>query len=184
MEFTATGFEQVPMLYLANAINSTDERLSFLSYYQVMEYFFVRSQNYYFLDKLTKIDVKNVDHNELRKVLVDYKKICTEREALKLVLQRSIDISKLKEWICSSTAYQNQYCNSSELKIDITKEDKKIISSLAERVYGYRCSIAHAKGDVEEYIAVPSFSKEIIVNELPLLKYLAFEVINNCSEPQ
>lgn len=90
----------------------------------------------------------------------------------------------MKAWICSNTVYQNQYCNSSELKIDITKEDKKIISSLAERVYGYRCSIAHAKGDVEEYIAVPSLSKEIIVNELPLLKYLAFEVISNCSELQ
>lgn len=184
MQFTSTGFEQVPMLYLTNAINSTDERLSYLSYYQVMEYFFVRSQNYYFLDKLTKIDVQNVDHNELRKILGDYKKICTEREALKLVLQRAVDISKLKGWICSNTAYQNQYCNSPELKIDITKEDKKIISSLAERVYGYRCSIAHAKGDVEEYIAVPSLSKEIIASELPLLKYLAFEVISNCSEPQ
>lgn len=184
MQFTSTGFEQVPMLYLTNAINSTDERLSYLSYYQVMEYFFVRSQNYYFLDKLTKIDVQNVDHNELRKILGDYKKICTEREALKLVLQRAVDISKLKGWICANTAYQNQYCNSPELKIDITKEDKKIISSLAERVYGYRCSIAHAKGDVEEYIAVPSLSKEIIANELPLLKYLAFEVISNCSEPQ
>lgn len=69
MNFTSTGYEQIPMLYLANAINSTDERLSYLSYYQVIEYFFVRSQNYYFLNELAKIDVQNVDHNELRKVL-------------------------------------------------------------------------------------------------------------------
>ena len=47
-----------------------------------------------------------------------------------------------------------------EYKIDISKDDKKIISGLVERVYGYRCSIAHAKGDVEEYIAIPSISKE------------------------
>lgn len=184
MQFTLTGFEQIPMLYLTNAINTTDERLSYLSYYQVIEYFFVRSQNYYFLNEFAKIDVQNVNHNELRKVLRNYKKICTEREALKLVFQQAVNIPKLKTWLCSNIAYQNQYCNSSELKIDITKEDKKIISALAERVYNYRCSIAHAKGDVEEYIAVPSLCKETIAYELPLLKYLAFEVISNCSEPQ
>lgn len=184
MYFTSTGYEQIPMLYLTNAINSTDERLSYLSYYQVIEYFFVRSQNYYFLNELAKIDVQNVDHHELRKVLGCYKKTCTERELLKLVFQRAINISQLKTWICSNAEYQNQYCNSPELKIDITKEDKKIISALAERVYGYRCSIAHAKGNVEEYIAVPSLSREKIANEIPLLKYLAFEVISNCSETQ
>lgn len=49
-------------------------------------------------------------------------------------------------------------------------------------MYGYRCSIAHAKGDVEEYIAIPSISKEKISAEIPLVKYLAYEVIKNCSE--
>ena len=49
-------------------------------------------------------------------------------------------------------------------------------------MYGYRCSIAHVKGDVEEYIAVPTISKEIIAAEIPLVKYLAYEVIKNCSE--
>lgn len=68
------------------------------------------------------------------------------------------------------------------MKIDFEKDDKKIINALAERVYSYRCSIAHAKGDVEEYIAIPVLSKIKIQNELPLLKYLAFEVIDKWSE--
>lgn len=59
---------------------------------------------------------------------------------------------------------------------------EKIISDLVARVYGYRCSIAHAKGDVEEYIAIPSISKEKISAEIPLVKYLAYEVIRSCSE--
>ena len=105
-----------------------------------------------------------------------------EREALKLVLKSAIDISKLKAWINSRPEYVNTYCNSEDCKIDLAKDDKKIISNIAERVYDFRCSIAHAKGDVEEYIAVPSISKEIIEAEIPLVKYLAFEVIKNCSE--
>lgn len=182
MQFTPTGFEEIPMLYLINAINSTDERLSYLSYYQVIEYFFVRAQNYYFLNELSKINIQNVNHNDLRKVLLGYKKISNERAALKLVFSRAIDITKFKNWLGSNPKYQGIYCNSEALKIDTSKVDGKVINQLVARVYGYRCSIAHSKGDVEEYIAIPLLSKKKIANELPLLKYLAFEVISNCSK--
>lgn len=182
VEYTPTGFEEVPMFYLSNANNADDERFKYLSYYQVIEYFFVRAQNYYFLDELKSIDVNNVNHNELRKILANYKKVSNEREALKLVLKSAIDIPKLKTWINSNSEYIDIYCNSQDYKIDLSKDDKKIISNIVERVYGYRCSIAHAKGDVEEYIAVPTISREIIAAEIPLVKYLAYEVIKNCSE--
>lgn len=182
VEYNPTGFEEIPMFYLENANNTNDECFKFLSYYQIVEYFFVRAQNYYFLDELKAIDVNNVNHNDLRKVLANYKKISNEREALRLVFLRSIDITKFKTWINSKSEYVCAYCDSPEYKIDISKDDKKIISGLVERVYGYRCSIAHAKGDVEEYIAIPSISKEKISAEIPLVKYLAYEVIKNCSE--
>lgn len=181
MNYATTGFEQIPMLYLTNAINSADERLSYLSYYQVIEYFFVRAQNYSFLNKFSIIDIHNVNHNELRKVLVDYKKVSTERAALKLVLLSAVNITKLKNWLSSNSKNHEIYCNSDVLKIDTSKTDIKVTEQLVERVYAYRCSIAHSKGDVEEYIAIPSLSRKKIANELPLLKYLAFEVISNYS---
>lgn len=182
VEYTPTGFEEVPMFYLSNANNTNDERFKFLSYYQVIEYFFVRAQNYYFLEELKSIDMNNVNHNELRKILANYKKVTNEREALKLVLKRAIDILKFKTWINSNSEHFDIYCRSQGYKIDLSKEDKKIISNIVERVYGYRCSIAHAKGDVEEYIAIPNISRKIIAAEIPLVKYLAYEVIKNCSE--
>ena len=182
VEYAPTGFEEVPMFYLSNANNTNDERFKFLSYYQVIEYFFVRAQNYYFLEELKSIDMNNVNHNELRKILANYKKVTNEREALKLVLKRAIDIPKFKTWINSNSEHFDIYCRSQGYKIDLSKEDKKIISNIVERVYGYRCSIAHAKGDVEEYIAIPNISRKIIAAEIPLVKYLAYEVIKNCSE--
>ena len=182
MQYTPTGFEQIPMLYLTNAINSTDERLAYLSYYQVIEYFFVRAQNYHFLNEFTSIDTNNINHNEFRKVLAGYKKINNERASLRLVLLRAVDITKFKNWLYSNPDYQKIYCSSNKLKIDISKVENKIIDQLVERVYSYRCSIAHAKGDIEEYIAIPLLSRDEIANELPLLKYLAFEVIGSCSE--
>ena len=182
VEYAPTGFEEVPMFYLSNANNTNDERFKFLSYYQVIEYFFVRAQNYYFLEELKSIDMNNVNHNELRKILANYKKVTNEREALKLVLKRAIDIPKFKTWINSNSEHFDIYCRSQGYKIDLSKEDKKIISNIVERVYGYRCSIAHAKGDVEEYISIPNISRKIIAAEIPLVKYLAYEVIKNCSE--
>jgi len=89
---------------------------------------------------------------------------------------------KFKTWINSNSEHFDIYCRSQGYKIDLSKEDKKIISNIVERVYGYRCSIAHAKGDVEEYIAIPNISRKIIAAEIPLVKYLAYEVIKNCSE--
>lgn len=40
-----------------------------------------------------------------------------------------------------------------------------------------RCSIAHAKGDVDEYIAVPTVSDSEIGLEIKLIKYVAYEAL-------
>ncbi len=45
-----------------------------------------------------------------------------------------------------------------------------------------RCSIAHAKGDVDEYIAVPTVSDSEIGLEIELIKYVAYEALKACSE--
>ena len=71
MQFNPTGFDEIPTLYLNNAINASDERLAFLSYYQVMEFFFVRAQK-----------------------LNDNKKHKGERILLQLVLSKAIDVKK------------------------------------------------------------------------------------------
>lgn len=48
-----------------NAINAQDERLAYLSFYQAIEYFFVRAQNNSFLKEFSSIDTGNVNHTEL-----------------------------------------------------------------------------------------------------------------------
>jgi len=181
-EYNPVGFEEVPMYYLSNANSTNDARFKFLSYYQVIEYFFVRAQNYYFLNQLKNINTSAINHIELRKILIDYKKMSSERESLKLVIDQSIDISDFTEFIKSNSEYYNAYCNSEDYKIDITKSRKKIISCIADRVYTYRCSIAHSKGDVEEYIAIPFISNEKIALEIPLVKYLSYKVIRKYSK--
>ena len=182
IQFHSLEFEYIPALYLINALNTREARLAYLSYYQVLEYFFVRAQNYYFLNEYGALSMPAVNHNELRKVLHKYKNILNERESLKLVLTRSLDISKFKSWILQDKNRVNKYCNSQKNSIDITKSDEKIVGRLGERIYSMRCSIAHAKGDVDEYIAVPTVSDSEISLEIELIKYDAYEALKACSE--
>lgn len=182
IQFHSLEFEYIPALYLINALNAREARLAYLSYYQVLEYFFVRAQNYYFLNEYGALSMPAVNHNELRKVLHKYKNILNERESLKLVLTRSLDISKFKSWILQDKNRVNKYCNSQKNSIDITNSDEKIVGRLGERIYSMRCSIAHAKGDVDEYIAVPTVSDSEISLEIELIKYAAYEALKACSE--
>ena len=182
IQFHSLEFEYIPALYLINALHAKEARLAYLSYYQVLEYFFVRAQNYYFLNEYGALSMPAVNHNELRKVLHKYKNILNERESLKLVLTRSLDISKFKSWILQDKNRVNKYCNSQKNSIDITNSDEKIVGRLGERIYSMRCSIAHAKGDVDEYIAVPTVSDSEISLEIELIKYAAYEALKACSE--
>ena len=84
------------MFYLTNTNIVNDERFKFLSYYQVIEYFFVRAQNNFFLNELKNTNLNKVNHNELRKALRNYKNKSNEKDALKLVLEWAIDIPNLK----------------------------------------------------------------------------------------
>lgn len=97
-----------------------------MSYYQVIEYFFVRAQNYYFLEELKSIDMNNVNHNELRKILANYKKVTNEREALKLVLKRAIDIPKFKTWINSIQSILIFIVDHKAIKSNFQKKTKKL----------------------------------------------------------
>lgn len=182
LQFNKLEYEYIPSLYFINGLRaSNDHRLAFLSYYQVIEYFFVRCQNYAFLDEYSKL-TSPINHNSLRKVLQKYKNSITERESIKIVLKKSIDIDDFKTWILSDSMLTSKYCENSICDIDLSKSNEKIIGKIAERIYLFRCSIAHAKGDIDEYIAIPSLSSEDIKNEIPLVKYVALEVLKKCSE--
>lgn len=181
IQFHEIEYEYIPSLYFNAGLHSNDVRLAFLSFYQVIEYFFVRAQNISFLNEYNQLVDKN-DHNKLRKVLQKYKNSISERESLKLVLKQAVDITQFKTWIATNANYSVTYCSDSDYNLDLSKSSDKIIAKLVERIYAFRCSIAHAKGDIDEYIAVPMLSNDDIKKEIPLVKYIALEVLKNCSE--
>lgn len=97
------------------------------------------------------------------------------------IADKVIDVSNLKQYISGDPALLAQYTSDTSIHnsilIDLNATDKKIINKLAERIYFFRCSIAHAKGDVDEYLAQPDISDKTIQAELPLMKTVAFKTL-------
>ena len=180
-------YESEPLMYFNNGIATEDIRMKFLSYYQVLEYFFNRTQNYILLEKIQSgnyIGNERINHKELKGILKKYVNSLSERESLKLVLRRGMDIEIIRQWISDSVERIEQYtkCLNDKIKIDLYKSDERVISKISERIYYYRCAIAHAKGDTDDYLAIPEESDDIIEKEIPLLKLIAQNILKSCSE--
>ena len=178
------NFEAIPLAYMNYGIGCDDPRMAFLHYYQVLEYFFVRAQNENLMDSLKSIGILSSDppdDNTLRRALKDYTVSTKEIESLKLVLKKAITAEQLKKYIRSSPALINQYTIdrtlTEKILINLDARDDKIIGKFAERIYFFRCAIAHAKGDVDEYLVLPNLGNDTIEAELLLLKETAYQAL-------
>lgn len=178
------NFESIPLAYMHYGTTCDNPRMAFLHFYQVLEYFFVRAQNASLMLDLASKNVlsdKVYDDNVLRRALKVYTNSLKEIESLKLVLQKVVDVEKLKRYISSDTKRLQQYTIdtslSSRIQIHLDTTDEKIVNKLAERIYFFRCAIAHAKGDVDEYLVLPEIGDTIIRDELPLLKDISYQAL-------
>ena len=91
-------------------------------------------------------------------------------------------VTELKTYIGETPGRLFQYTEdvsiSDRIKINLDATEIRIISKLAERIYFFRCAIAHAKGDVDEYLALPEVSESLIIAELPLVRELARKALH------
>ncbi|WP_157047676.1 hypothetical protein [Cellulosilyticum ruminicola] len=52
MDIQEKQYESEPLMYFDNGVATEDVRMKYLSYYQVLEYFFNRVQNYKLLEQI------------------------------------------------------------------------------------------------------------------------------------
>lgn len=177
-------FESIPLAYFSCAIVSADPRMAYLHYYQVLEFFYVRAQNVALIAELGQTGVLSktpIEHNVLREVLAKYARTRREEESLKLVLGGCVDLDGIRTWMRGDQSLQYTYAQcdryGSEVKLKLESTDDKLLGSLARRIYFFRCSIAHSKGDAGEFAARPMVHDEEIGKELPLLRRVAYDAL-------
>ena len=170
---------------------STDDPVNqFLSFYQVLEYFFVKVSDAQLYDKLSRKinDPKfSTSSSYLDKLIQDtltHKRETDETEMLKLVLNKFLDETELVEFIKAYEKYlgdslytkkQPIFGESVEVKLD----SGHVIGNIAKRVKIIRNALVHSSDRYERnqrYIPTTSAEKTIR-REIPLIKYLCEKVI-------
>lgn len=182
------------------AIGDNHPILSYLSYYQVLEGYFLLASNEELISSVKKelkdprFDIgKTNSLMKLINIVKTDKFNGRELDQLNTVLKRYIDFKKSKDFINEIEKSYFGSCYTGEIKI--FNEDLKInvgnekdfIISLAERIYSIRCALVHAKEDFSftnkktiKYI--PSVkNEECISKELPLMRFLAEEILINAA---
>ncbi len=169
-------------------------KIKFLSFYNVLEYFY---DKVYIDDKCAKIQQiitsPKFNHNNLssyKKVLevFDIKKaknleknFYSEQESLKLLLAKHIDLNEFREFL----KYYNFYMNNDAYKISntamsLTDSDDNLISKLSTRIYKVRNALVHSK-DSETVRYIPQKDDNHIHDEIDLIRFVAQEVIISTS---
>ena len=161
-QYEDNNYDSIPMMYFKAGLTATDYRFSYLSFYQVLEYYFSVAKNNALSNGIIKIEDK-----------------VNERKNLKLEIRELILIEEFKEWINQNEAYKELYNNAtSSHYIDLSNKNNSI-EKIADLIYNCRCSIAHAKNDPNRVIAIPVLSDDVIKQEIPLVKYFALEALKH-----
>lgn len=178
-------YESIPIMYFNCAFAIEDVRMQYLSYYHVIEYFFIRAQNHKFIDTIQVGGYLTtpLKHNELHKVLKKYAYSMKELDSLKLVINKAIDAQTLINWIDQVPERATHLANNTNQSIilNVAMNSNELLSKLTNRIYYFRCSIAHAKGDTDEYMAMPEIGNSEISKEISLIRWVAENVIKQCS---
>lgn len=166
--------------------------LQYLAYYQVLEFFYPR---YYRQEQLTRVKQQlldprfNVlDETDLARLLriasTGGRGAMSERDQLRATLAASLDEASLSVFLDDDAARTEALSNRKVIK-DVPVLDRKsridMLDQVADRVYGIRCRIVHAKSDGGDNLApllLPgSQESDSLDDDLHLLRFLAQKVL-------
>lgn len=165
----------------------------FLSYYQVIEYFFPR-YSYLEISKRIKNIVKDplfdADNEKLINRIIEtasVKKtssIGDEKFQFKSTISSCLTEDELKEFLEESKEFYsgktNKFISSYRLNLESNKSD--IISDVTNRMYNIRCKIVHRKDGEDEVLLPNSRNVEYLKDDLRLIEFLARKVLISSSK--
>lgn len=182
------------------AISTESPMLQFISFYHVMEHFFEKIYN----DDLIKQVEKEITHPAFSsKKEADIKKLIkliskkirdrgenytfNEQEALTLTLLKYINLEqlciKIKEYDERLVEHykNNEVTFSKGDKVNLESVNDTTYNRLSSRIYKTRNSIVHSK-ESDKARFLPFKDEKDLVDEIPLMRFLAEEIIIETSE--
>ncbi len=171
--------------------NSNDAPiLQFLAYYQILEYFFLKVSDEALHKKLFQrlndpkfsFNEQNLDH--LVKDVLEYDSKNDETDMLKKVLTKYVKPIELIEFLKGYEDYLDEKYYSKQRNrfgqnLQVNFEETHVISNVATIVKVVRNALVHSSDRFERNERVIPFTKstDIVIKEIPLIKFLAEKVI-------
>jgi len=170
---------------------STDiPELKFLSFYQILEYFFVSVSNEKLYERMEyrlkdpRFTISTINLDRLVQDVISHRRETDETEMLKNVLSKFIDKHELIEFIKSYESYigKNIYSKRHSVfgvNIEVKLEEGHVISNISKHIKEVRNALVHSTDRYESKIRHIPFTETTkkIEEDIPLLKYLAERVI-------
>lgn len=184
--------------YYQMGMSAINPVLKFISYYNIIEYFFEKVYNEELIrsvrEDITKPDFSYKNDGHIQKLingikkkvsLKDGREIINEPLALKLTLQKLIpELDDLKNQISECKQNLIEYYKNAKISfsdgnaVDFEEREKsKIYSNLARRIYKTRNSIIHSKELKKRY--TPFHDEKELMKEIPLIRLISEIIIIN-----
>ena len=178
------------------AMSTTIPEFQFLSYYHILEYFFITVSN----EKLYETIEKRIKdplflysekyYNFLIQDITNNKKETDERMMLKNVLEKYIDKKELRIFIelYETHLSDKRYTKKHDVfgtSLQVNLVDEHIMGNLAIHIKEIRNALVHSSEKYFEgtrYIPLTKSSKDLS-KEIPLMKFLAEKIIIATSKP-
>ncbi|SDM73218.1 hypothetical protein [Bacillus sp. OK048] len=156
---TDSSYERTPIQYFNFANYTSISRHKYLAYYQVIEFFFIRAIKRFHLSNAKELDY------------------------VKYILNYAVKNDEIIEWLYSEEEKVNYFTTNNQkypsiVTLDLSQDISDIV---ARRIYYIRCSLVHSKEAPTDYNFVPNLNDLVLEKEVPLIKFLASKVIENCS---
>ena len=171
-------------------MSTDDPVIQFLSFYQVLEYYFVSISEEQLYTKLSQRinDLKfSTSPRNLDRLIQDtltHKRETDETEMLKNVLIRFVDEDEIIEFIKAYEEYldDNLYTKKRTIfgeAVEIWLNPGHVTGNLAKRIKIIRNALVHSSDRYErQQRYIPTYgSEKMIRNEIPLLRFFAEKVI-------
>lgn len=177
--------------FYQRALSTDDAYIQFLSYYHIMEYFFINVNDRILYDKLSRIindPTFRSKPRHLDKIIVsisDHKKISDETEMLKNVLKEFVSENEAIEFISDyeKSTKEKLYSERSDflaMSLDrVTLADGHVLSAISKRIKSIRNCLIHSSDRYERNERyIPSLkTDDRLRKEIPLLQFLAEKII-------
>ena len=173
-------------------MSADDPVTQFLSFYQVLEYFFIAVTDEELYARLSSRINDPAFSTTARKLdgliqeVVDHGRTTDETEMLKAVLRRYVSAADLIDFIRQYEAFLGEKAYTKRKKlfgsdmVEVRLEEPHVFGNIAKRIKVFRNALVHSSDCYdrnERFVPLTSAHERIVRREVPLLRFLAERIV-------